>query len=152
MQPSPVRDLTVGLFVLAGLASIAYLSVQVGGLQGAHGFHIFATFDQIGGLRSRAPVVISGVQVGQVSSIVLDKYLRARVELDIDPAIELPVDTSAAIMTEGVLGNKFVALEPGGEDELLQSGEDVAFTESAILLERLIGKFVNNAGLDEEEE
>ena len=152
MQPSPVRDLTVGLFVLAGLASIAYLSVQVGGLQGAHGFHIFATFDQIGGLRSRAPVVISGVQVGQVSSIELDKYLRARVELDIDPAIELPVDTSAAIMTEGVLGNKFVALEPGGEDELLQSGEDVAFTESAILLERLIGKFVNNAGLDEEEE
>jgi phospholipid/cholesterol/gamma-HCH transport system substrate-binding protein len=64
----------------------------------------------------------------------------------------LPIDTSAAIMTEGVLGNKFVALEPGAEEELLKNGEDVAFTESAILLERLIGKFVNNAGLDEEDE
>jgi phospholipid/cholesterol/gamma-HCH transport system substrate-binding protein len=81
MQPSPVRDLTVGLFVLAGLASIAYLSVQVGGVQGARGFHLYATFDQIGGLRTRAPVVISGVQVGQVSSIELDPYLRARVDL-----------------------------------------------------------------------
>jgi phospholipid/cholesterol/gamma-HCH transport system substrate-binding protein len=152
MQPSPVRDLTVGLFVLAGLASIAYLSVQVGGVQGARGFHLYATFDQIGGLRTRAPVVISGVQVGQVSSIELDPYLRARVDLDIDPGLELPIDTSAAIMTEGVLGNKFVALEPGAEEELLKNGEDVAFTESAILLERLIGKFVNNAGLDEEDE
>jgi phospholipid/cholesterol/gamma-HCH transport system substrate-binding protein len=151
MQPSPIRDLTVGLFVLAGLAAIAYLSVQVGGLQGERGFHIYATFDQIGGLRPRAPVVVSGVQVGQVTSIELDKNLRARVNMDVDPSLELPVDTMASIMTEGVLGNKFLALEPGAEDELLKDGEEVAFTESAVLLERLIGKFVNDAGLDEED-
>ena len=151
MQPSPVRDLTVGLFVLVGLAAIAYLSVQVGGLQGARGFHLYATFDQIGGLRPRAPVVVSGVQVGQVSSIELDEYLRARVNLDLDPSLEFPVDTMASIMTEGVLGNKFVALEPGAEEELLTDGEEVAFTENAVLLERLIGKFVNDAGLDEED-
>ena len=151
MQPSPIRDLTVGLFVLAGLAALAYLSVQVGGLQGERGFHLFATFDQIGGLRSRAPVVVSGVQVGQVSSIELDKNLRARVNMDVDPSLELPVDTMASIMTEGVLGNKFLALEPGAEDELLKNGEEVAFTEGAVLLERLIGKFVNDAGLDEED-
>ena len=151
MQPSPIRDLTVGLFVLAGLAAIAYLSVQVGGLQGERGFHLFATFDQIGGLRPRAPVVVSGVQVGQVSSIELDKNLRARVNMDVDPSLELPVDTMASIMTEGVLGNKFLALEPGAEDELLKNGEEVAFTEGAVLLERLIGKFVNDAGLDEED-
>jgi phospholipid/cholesterol/gamma-HCH transport system substrate-binding protein len=151
MQPSPIRDLTVGLFVLAGLTAIAYLSVQVGGLQGERGFHLYATFDQIGGLRPRAPVVVSGVQVGQVSSIELDENLRARVNMDIDPSLELPVDTMASIMTEGVLGNKFLALEPGAEDELLKQGEEVAFTESAVLLERLIGKFVNDAGLDEEE-
>jgi phospholipid/cholesterol/gamma-HCH transport system substrate-binding protein len=151
MQPSPIRDLTVGLFVLAGLAALAYLSVQVGGLQGERGFHLFATFDQIGGLRPRAPVVVSGVQVGQVSSIELDKNLRARVNMDVDPSLELPVDTMASIMTEGVLGNKFLALEPGAEDELLKNGEEVAFTESAVLLERLIGKFVNDAGLDEED-
>jgi len=149
MQPSPVRDLTVGMFVLAGLAAIAYLSVQVGGLEGPRGLHLYATFDQIGGLTKRAPVVISGVDVGQVSSIELDENLRARVELDLDPSLKLPVDTSASIMTEGVLGNKFVALEPGGEEELLHSGEEIAFTESAVLLERLIGKFVNDAGLEE---
>jgi phospholipid/cholesterol/gamma-HCH transport system substrate-binding protein len=151
MQPSPIRDLTVGLFVLAGLAALAYLSVQVGGLQGERGFHLFATFDQIGGLRPRAPVVVSGVQVGQVSSIELDNNLRARVNMDVDPSLELPVDTMASIMTEGVLGNKFLALDPGAEDELLKNGEEVAFTESAVLLERLIGKFVNDAGLDEED-
>jgi phospholipid/cholesterol/gamma-HCH transport system substrate-binding protein len=151
MQSSPVRDLTVGMFVLVGLAAIAYLSVQVGGLNGPRGFHLYATFDQIGGLTARAPVVISGVEVGQVSSIGLDEDLRARVELDLDPSLELSIDTSASIMTEGVLGNKFVALEPGGEEELLRSGEEVAFTESAVLLERLIGKFVNDAGLEEED-
>ena len=151
MQPSPIRDFTVGLFVLAGLTAIAYLSVQVGGLQGERGFHLYATFDQIGGLRPRAPVVVSGVQVGQVSSIELDENLRARVNMDVDPSLELPVDTMASIMTEGVLGNKFIALEPGAEDELLLHGEEVAFTESAVLLERLIGKFVNDAGLDEED-
>ena len=90
MQPSPIRDLTVGLFVLAGLTAIAYLSVQVGGLQGERGFHLYATFDQIGGLRPRAPVVVSGVQVGQVSSIELDENLRARVNMDVDPSLELP--------------------------------------------------------------
>jgi phospholipid/cholesterol/gamma-HCH transport system substrate-binding protein len=151
MQPSPIRDLTVGLFVLAGLAAIAYLSVQVGGLQGARGFHLYATFDQIGGLRPRAPVVVSGVEVGQVSSIGLDENLRARVDLDVDPGLGLPVDTMASIMTEGVLGNKFVALEPGAEEEMLKDGEEIGFTESAVLLERLIGKFVNDAGLDEED-
>jgi len=123
MQASPVRDLSVGLFVLAGLAAIAYLSAQVGGISGPRGFHLYATFDQIGGLTVRAPVVVSGVEVGQVSSIELDEDLRARVMLDLDPSLELPVDTSASIMTEGVLGNKFVALEPGGEEALLVSGE-----------------------------
>ena len=151
MQPSPIRDLTVGLFVLAGLAAIAYLSVQVGGLQGERGFHLYATFDQIGGLRPRAPVVVSGVQVGQVTSIELDGNLRARVNMDLDPSLELSVDTMASIMTEGVLGNKFLALEPGAEEELLKHDEEIAFTESAVLLERLIGKFVNDAGLDEED-
>ena len=151
MQPSPVRDLSVGLFVLVGLVAIAYLSMQVGGLSGPRGFQIYATFDQIGGLTSRAPVVISGVEVGRVSSIGLDEDLRARVEFDLDPSLELPIDTSASIMTEGVLGNKFVALEPGGEEELLKPGEEMAFTYSAILLERLIGKFVNDEGMDEED-
>lgn len=151
MQPSPVRDLTVGLFVFAGLAAIAYLSIQVGGLsyKGPGGFVLYATFDQIGSLKTRSPVVISGVKVGQVSSITLDKYLRARVTLDVDPSLKLPVDTSASILTAGLLGDQFVELEPGADDELLKPGEEVAYTENAMMIERLVGKFINNAGLEE---
>jgi phospholipid/cholesterol/gamma-HCH transport system substrate-binding protein len=153
MQPSPVRDFIVGLFVLAGLGAIAYLSIQVGGLsyKGPGGLELIASFDEIGGLAVRAPVAISGVKVGQVSRIKLDPQLRARVTLDLDPTLELPVDTRASIRTSGLLGDQFIALEPGAEEELLKPGEEIAFSDSALSIERLIGKFVNNAGLDEEE-
>ena len=151
MQPSPARDMVVGLFVLAGLGAVAYLSLQVGGLSytGPEGFSLYATFDEIGGLTDRSPVVVAGVTVGRVDSIELDEYLRARVKLEIDPSVELPIDTSAAIRTQGLLGNQFVALDPGAEDALLESGQDVDYTESALSLEKLIGKFVNDTGLDE---
>ena len=87
--------------------------------------------------------------VGRVTSIGLDDDLRARVELDLDPQIELPVDSSAAIRTQGLLGDQFIAVEPGGEDDLLQSGDQFDYTESALSIERLIGKFVNDAGLED---
>jgi len=153
MQPSPIRDLIVGLFVLAGLAALAYLSIQVGGLsyKGPGGLKLIATFDEIGGLATRAPVAISGVKVGQVSRIELAPDLRARVTLDLDSSLSLPIDTSAAIRTSGLLGDQFIALEPGAEETLLKSGEEIDRTESALSLERLIGKFVNNAGLDDTE-
>ncbi len=153
MQPSPIRDFIVGLFVLAGLGALAYLSIQVGGLsyKGPGGLALVASFDEIGGLAARAPVAISGVKVGQVSRIELDPSLRARVTLDLDASIAVPVDSTASIRTSGLLGDQFIALEPGGEEELLKSGEEIAFTESALSIERLIGKFVNNAGLDTEE-
>ena len=152
MRPSPVRDLTVGLFVLAGLVAIGYLALYLGGLssQGPGGVEIYATFDEIGGLKRRAPVRIAGVRIGQVVEVDLDEFLRARVTLDLDPRVELTVDTRAEIRTEGVLGNQYLALEPGAEDELLQAGEEIAFTEGALVLERLIGRFVANAGLDSE--
>lgn len=151
MQASPVRDLTVGLFVLAGLAAIAYLSLQVGGLsyKGPGGFELTATFDEIGGLKQRALVVVAGVPVGRVEEISLDSDLRAVVQMDLDPGVELSIDTSAEIRTSGVLGDQFIALEPGAEDETLQPGDAVDFTRSAISLEQLIGKFVNNSGLED---
>jgi len=151
MKPAPVRDLLVGLFVAAGLGAIAYLSLQVGGIsyKGPGGLVLYATFDEIGGLKERAPVAIAGVTVGQVDGISLDAELRARVVLDLDPALELPVDTSAGIRTAGLLGDQFVALEPGGEDAMLTSGEEIDFTESALSIERLIGRFVHDAGVDE---
>ena len=151
MQRSPARDLTVGLFVLAGLSALAYLSIRVGGMEytGPSGLRVYATFEEVGGLRPRAPIAIAGVKVGQVSEIRLDGDLRARVTLDLDPALRLPVDTSARIVTSGLLGDQFIALEPGAEEDMLESGGEIDFTESAISLESLIGKFVNDAGLEE---
>ena len=150
MQSSPVRDLVVGLFVVVGLASIGYLSIQVGGVsyKGKGGLVLYAAFDEVGGLKPRAPVSIAGVAVGQVEAIELDELLRARVTLDVDVSLELPVDTSAGIRTAGLLGDQFIALEPGGEEDLLVSGEEIAFTESALSIERLIGRFVHDSGID----
>lgn len=152
MRPSPVRDLIVGLFVLAGLIAIGYLALSLGGLttKGSGGVVLYATFDEIGGLKHRAPVRVAGVRIGEVVEVVLDEYLRARVTLNLDSNLPLPVDTRAEIRTSGVLGNQYLALEPGAEDELLQPGEEIAFTEGALVFERLIGRFVANAGLDQE--
>ncbi len=152
MQPSPVRDLAVGLFVLAGLAALGYLTFQVGGLsyRVPGGLVLYAAFDDIGSLKVRAPVTVSGVKVGQVAAIALEPVMmQARVELDLDSSLELPVDTWARIRTSGVLGDQFVALDPGGEEDILSSGDTIEATESAISLEGLIGKFVNDAELEE---
>lgn len=153
MTRSPVRDLLVGCFVLAGIAAIAWLSFRVGGLASgpAGGFTVYATFDEVGGLKARAPVQIAGVKVGQVKAITLAKDYRARVELDLEPALQLPVDTSASIVTSGVLGDRYVQLQLGGDPQLLKSGEELGFTESAVILERMLGKFIHNVGVDKGE-
>ena len=149
MQNSPTRDLTVGLFVLAGLLAIAYLSVRLGGLEveGPGAVRLVAAFDEIGGLSVRAPVVIAGVKVGQVTEIDLDGDLRAQVAFQVGPNLELPIDTSAAIRTSGLLGDQFIALEPGAEEELLVDGDVLSFTESALNIEKLVGTLVHNADL-----
>jgi phospholipid/cholesterol/gamma-HCH transport system substrate-binding protein len=148
------RDLIVGLFVLAGLSALAYLSMQVGGIEGNRqgGLLLSAEFTEIGGLTERAPVVISGVKVGKVKAITLTPDLRAVVMIDVDAKYELPVDTSAAIHTAGLLGDQFVALEPGAEDTLLKSGDTIAFTEPALSIERLVGDFVHGSDIAEEKE
>ncbi|MCA9509913.1 MAG: outer membrane lipid asymmetry maintenance protein MlaD [Myxococcota bacterium] len=145
MQASPGRDFAVGLFVLAGLAAIAYLSIQLGGLsyKGPGGLLLTGSFDEIGGLSVRAPVTIAGVKVGQVTGIDLDDDLRARVQIDVDASIPLPIDTAAGIRTQGLLGDQFIALEPGAEDATLESGDVLSFTESAINLDKLIGAVVH---------
>jgi phospholipid/cholesterol/gamma-HCH transport system substrate-binding protein len=146
MDRSPVRDFIVGLFVLAGLAAIAYLSISIGGfsLHNNGGLMLSADFDEIGGLTLRAPVVISGVRVGEISGISLDTNNRARVDLDLDSTLKLPTDTSASIVTAGVLGDRYIELQLGAEDKILKSGDKITFTESAVILERLIGKLMDN--------
>ena len=147
MTRSPVRDFVVGLFVLAGLGAVAYLSINVGGLSynGPGGLTLYASFDQTGGLKTRAPVVISGVKVGQITKIELGADYRARATLDLDPKLALPTDTTASIQTAGLLGDRYIALQLGGEEQMLKPGEEITFTESAVILERLIGKLVHNA-------
>lgn len=150
MQSSSTRDLAVGAFVLLGLLAITYLSLQVGGLAltSRGGLVLFATFDDIGGLTSRSPVRIAGVKVGRVEAIELDEDLRARVRMDLDPALALSIDTAAAIRTAGLLGDQFVALEPGAEDATLRSGEEFSFTESAWNVDALVGALVHGSASD----
>jgi phospholipid/cholesterol/gamma-HCH transport system substrate-binding protein len=136
----------VGCFVLAGLVALGWLSVRVGGLSyaGPRGLILKADFDELGGLKERAPVVISGVKVGEVEKIGLTPDYRAGVTLNLDPSLKIPSDTMASIVTSGLLGDRYVELQLGGEQKLLQSGDQISFTESAVLLERLLGKFVHD--------
>jgi phospholipid/cholesterol/gamma-HCH transport system substrate-binding protein len=153
MSQSLVRDSLVGIFVLIGLGAIAYLSVSLGGAsyRGPGGLELIATFDQIGGLKLRSRVVVGGVKMGQVTGITLDEDLRAQVTLEIDDQLRLPADTSASILTSGVLGDQYVELEPGGEEQYLQSGDEIQFTQNALVLERMVGKVVQNLGVDSSE-
>jgi len=136
--------------VLSGLAALAYLSIQLGGstYSGPGGLRLFASFDEIGGLAPRSPVVIGGVKVGQVKSIELSPNgdFRARVMIDIDENLKLPDDTAASILTQGVLGSQYIGLEPGGSETLLANGSEIAFTQSAVVIERLIGRVIQSLG------
>lgn len=152
MSTYRTRDLVVGFFVFLGLAAIGYLSLSVGGIGDTPGGRtLYATFDQVADLKPRAPVDISGVKVGQVVAVGLDDNYRARVQMDVDPKLQLPIDSSAAIVTAGLLGDRYIQIELGAEEEYLTDGEEIAYTESAIVLERLIGKVVHNFNADKKE-
>lgn len=153
MESSPTRDLIVGCFVAIGLLAVGYLSLNLGGFSLAppDRIELHATFNQIGGLAQRAPVVISGVRVGRVNGIALSDDLRARVSFEVNAGLELPVDTSASIRTAGLLGDQFIELEPGAEDAVLSDGDEIGFTESALSIEKLVGQLVHDAGLGGEE-
>ena len=149
MQRNPTRDLIVGLFVLLGLAALGYLSLQVGGIEWNVGekIQLIATFDDVGGLSSRAPIRVAGVKIGQVSGIDLDEDLRATVSIEVDADVGLSIDSSAAIRTSGLLGDQFIAVELGAEDDVLVDGEEFQFTESALSIEKLVGQLVHDAGV-----
>jgi len=140
----------VGVFVLSGFAALGYLSIQLGGAtySGPGGLHLYASFDEVGGLAPRSPVVIGGVKVGQVREIALSPNgdFRARVMMDVDKNLTLPDDTSASILTQGVLGSQYIGLEPGGSETILADGGEIAYTQSAIVIERLIGRVIQSLG------
>ncbi len=140
-------EVSVGLFVAAGMAALFMLAMKVSNLAtygGDEGYVVTATFDNIGGLKVRSPVSASGVRVGQVVGIEYDSEgYEARVSMSIDPQYDkFPVDTAASIMTSGLLGEQFIGLQPGAEEEFLQDGSEVELTQSALILEQIIGQFL----------
>lgn len=146
MTSTRVRDFMVGLFVLIGLGSVAYLSFSVGGARygGRPAVRLYATFDQVADLKPRAPVEMAGVKIGEVKRVFLDDNYRARVEFEVDSAMQIPVDSSAAIVTSGLLGDRYLSIEPGAEDVFLEPEDELSYTESALVLERIVGKFLYN--------
>lgn len=149
MKPSSNRELLVGLFVLAGLVGLGYLATLSSSFPSTSkgGLTIFATFDNAGGLKPRSKVTIAGVKVGEVTAITLDEDYMARVELDIDRDLQLTTDSSASILTSGVLGDQYLSLQLGAEEEYLESGDSIEFTQSALILEKLIGALVHSTDL-----
>ncbi len=142
-------EIVVGAFMLAGLLSLAILAVQVSGFSPTteeSTYQIHAKFENIGGLVPRAKVTVAGVIVGEVAQISLDPVtFSAVVSMDINAHVsELPTDTTAAILTEGLLGGKYIGLSIGAEDQLLVDGDEIYDTQSAIVLEELIGQFLLN--------
>jgi phospholipid/cholesterol/gamma-HCH transport system substrate-binding protein len=140
-------ELTVGLFLIAGILSLLVLAFQVSGLSnvaGRNGYEIVAAFDNVGDLKVRAPVSIGGVRVGEVTAIRLDKNtFRALVTMQINPEQNtIPADSSASILTEGLLGSNYISITPGFSDTNLKNGDKISNTHSALILENIIGQFM----------
>lgn len=133
----------VGIFLIAGLLSLGYLSTRLGDLDlfGTERYTVQARFASVSGLREGAAVEVAGVPIGKVSKIHLDDY-EALVELQIDPEIKLQDDSIASIRTQGIIGDKYVKIQVGGSDEYIEKGGEILETESAIELEELVSKYI----------
>lgn len=145
-------DMWVGTFVVAGLIALLILAFKVGNLGGydaSKTYKVYGEFDNIGGLKIKAPVKSAGVVVGRVSGIQFDnKTFRARVEMRLSQNNQFPKDTSASILTSGLLGEQYIGLEAGGDETNLKNGDQFKLTQSAMVLEQLIGQALFNKAAD----
>jgi phospholipid/cholesterol/gamma-HCH transport system substrate-binding protein len=145
-------EISVGAFMLVGILALAFLAVQVSGLNLKENrretYRLSAHFNNASGLAVRAKVTVAGVVVGRVTSVALDpKDTRAIVEMAIDKNVDyLTADSIAAIQTAGILGEKYISIAPGGDSEMLKAGDEIQDTQSALVLEDLIGKFLTGGG------
>jgi phospholipid/cholesterol/gamma-HCH transport system substrate-binding protein len=148
-------DLWVGVFVVAGVGALLFLALKVGNLatfSGAQTYSIHAKFSNIGGLKSRAPVKSAGVVVGRVSEIRFDtESYEAIVGIDLESHYRFPRDTTAKILTSGILGEQYIGLEAGGDGVMLKSGDRLRLTQSAVVLENLISQFLFNKAAEGKE-
>ena len=145
-------DFWVGLFVLLGIIALAFLALRAGNLSSfsfAPTYKVQAHFDNLGGLKVRAPVKSSGVVVGRVAALSFDnERYQAVVTLDLESQFQFPADSSASILTSGLLGEQYIGLTPGGDDKMLASGSTIQYTQSAVVLEELISKFLYSSASD----
>lgn len=145
MQQKKVLELWVGIFVAAGLAALAVLAFQVGDIGGgdvSQAYQLQARFSNVGGLKVKAPVTMAGVRIGRVASIQFDRdRYQALVTVAIDGRYDnIPDDASASILTSGLLGEQYIGIEPGGSETYLKHGSEIQLTQSAMVLENLIGQ------------
>ena len=141
-----VLDLWVGIFVVAGIAALLFLALKVGSMNtvnSSDSYEVTARFENIGGLKSRAPVKSAGVVVGRVTDIRFDnETYEAVVTLRLDKRYAFPKDTTATIMTSGLLGEQYIGLEAGGDSQKLKNKDRILITQDAVVLENLIGQFL----------
>ena len=148
-MPRLKLELIVGVFMVAGLLSFAYLAIKLGdvGVFSNDGYELTARYTSISGLKQDAPVELAGVKIGKVANIRLDnKEEQAVVTLSIDKGVTIQDDSIASIRTAGLIGDKYIKIEPGGGERILKGGDDIQQTESAVDLEELISKFIFNKG------
>jgi phospholipid/cholesterol/gamma-HCH transport system substrate-binding protein len=157
MQQTRAVEVGTGLFVALGLAAIFFLTTQTAGsdnFSGTDTFSVTARFENVGSLKGRAPVAMSGVTIGRVTSVVFDpKSLDAVVTFVIDSQYDqIPEDSDASILTSGLLGSQYIGLQAGGSEFSLEEGSEIEFTQSAIVIENLISKYLFNNNSEDESE
>lgn len=139
-------DWWVGIFVLLGIAALVVLALRVGNLSGFaydNGYVLHADFNNVGSLKTRSPVKLGGVTIGEVTHIGMNpKTYMAKVTMRIKPAIKLPIDTGASIYTQGLLGEQYVAIQPGGMPQNLKPGGTITMTQGAVNIDQMIGQMV----------
>ena len=156
MRQTRSVEIGTGLFVLLGMSALFFLTTQTTGgddFKAESVYTVEARFENVGSLRERAPVTMSGVTIGRVTDVAFDPVsLEAVVQFVIDSEFDrIPDDSDASILTSGILGSQYIGLQAGGSDLYLEEGSEILFTQSAIVLENLIGKFLVNAGGSKEE-
>ena len=145
-------EITVGAFMLAGLLALVFLAVEVSGVNiGAEAdtYTLHARFNDVSGLTGRAKVSLAGVTVGRISGVKVDvEYAEAVVSLEIQEQYRFSTDTGAKILTEGILGGRYVALIPGADEEYLEEGDTIEDTQGAFVFEDLVGDIITSIGVD----
>jgi phospholipid/cholesterol/gamma-HCH transport system substrate-binding protein len=146
-------EVIVGLFVALGALALLFLALKAANLasftSGGNTYAVEARFDNIGGLKARAPVRSAGVNVGRITGISLDRVtFQGVVTMELNADVPFPKDSSAKILTAGLLGDQYIGLEPGGSEQNLAAGDVITQTQSAVVLENLIGQFLFNRAAD----